>query len=101
MTPDSIILLDPNARLDALIELMQDALARAKAQGYGIAAMPAWDAHQSAWERLHAELMSQVDKPRILTEQDMDMSQVEGECDKCGYLGHLAKDCPQLADTEV
>jgi len=64
MTPDSIILLDPSARLDALIELMQDALARAKAQGYGIAAMPAWDAHQYAWERLHAELMSQVDQPK-------------------------------------
>jgi len=71
MTPDSIILLDPNARLDALIALMQDALVRAKTHR----TEEAWDVHVVAWERLHAELMSQVDQAQpeaLIDEADLD-----------------------------
>lgn len=59
MTPDSIILLTPDARLDALIALMQEALSIARANPNE----EMWNIHEQAWERLHDELMSQIDQP--------------------------------------
>ena len=56
MTPDSIILLTPDARLDALIYALSQARQRAIAQQ----TEEAWDARVAAWEALHAELMSQL-----------------------------------------
>lgn len=71
MTPDSIILLSPDnrlehsslserERLDALINALQCARTRFKLSGYGLEWVESLDAYTAAWEALHAELMNQL-----------------------------------------
>ena len=65
MTPDSIILLSPDNRLDALINALQCARTRFKLSGYGIEWCESLDAYTAAWEALHAELMNQLPKDSL------------------------------------
>ncbi len=62
MTPDSIILLSPDNRLDALLNALQCARTRFKLSGYGLEWVDSLDAYTAAWEALHAELLNQLPK---------------------------------------
>ena len=62
MTPDSIILLTPDSRLDALLYALEGARKRFYAEGAHNGPSSNWDAWGAAWEALHAELMSQLKK---------------------------------------
>lgn len=60
MIPDSIILLTPEARLDALLYALEGARRRFREQealGYGDDAA---DALVASWEAVHDELMRQI-----------------------------------------
>lgn len=73
MTPDPIILLTPDARLDVLISLMHDALAKAKRD----ACEESWELHSLAWMRLHEELMCQIDRPSLAAVPESDLAAQE------------------------
>ena len=67
MTPYSIILLDQDTRLDVLMGIAHEECQKAKAADTD----EAWDKHVEAWLRLQEELMGQLNKAKVST-QDTD-----------------------------